>query len=309
MGIFDRTVAGSVKFLPKALVRKVAMHYVAGETLDDAVAQSKELNDAGCMVTIDLLGEAIETEDEANASAETYLRVLDAIREHGVDGNVSIKPTHFGLDIDPALFEANVRRVADHAGELGNFVRIDMEDSPTTDATLAVFRKLREEGYDHVGTVLQTMLRRTLDDVKALEDLSPSFRICKGVYREPAEVAWQEYDEVNASFLEILDYTLPRRAFYIGIATHDDPVLEGAEKLIEEHGLQRDQYEFQMLLGVRPEVRDALVERGHRVRIYVPFGTSWYAYCVRRLKENPKYAGYITKDVLRNPGMLFGGKK
>jgi proline dehydrogenase len=261
------------------------------------------------MVTIDLLGEAIETEAEANASADTYLRALDAVHGAGIDGNVSIKPTHFGLSISKTLFVNNVRRVADRARELDNFVRIDMEDTPYTDDTLAVFRALREEGYDHVGTVLQTMLRRSLDDVKALEDLSPSFRICKGVYRESEEHAWQEYDEVNASFLEILGYTLPRRSFYIGIATHDDPVIEGAEALIAEHGLTPDQYEFQMLLGVRPRIRDALVERGHRVRVYVPFGTSWYAYCVRRLKENPKYAGYITKDVLRNPTMLFGGKR
>jgi proline dehydrogenase len=309
MGFFDRTVAGSVKFMPRALVRKVAMHYVAGETLEEAIEQSRRLNDAGCMVTIDLLGEAIETEAEANASADTYLRALDAVHGAGIDGNVSIKPTHFGLSISKTLFVNNVRRVADRARELDNFVRIDMEDTPYTDDTLAVFRALREEGYDHVGTVLQTMLRRSLDDVKALEDLSPSFRICKGVYRESEEHAWQEYDEVNASFLEILGYTLPRRSFYIGIATHDDPVIEGAEALIAEHGLTPDQYEFQMLLGVRPRIRDALVERGHRVRVYVPFGTSWYAYCVRRLKENPKYAGYITKDVLRNPTMLFGGKR
>ncbi len=309
MGIFDRTVASSLKFIPKPVVRKVASRYVAGETLEEAVTEAKRLNEAGCMVTMDLLGEAIENEQQANESADVYLDILDAIAEHGIDGNVSIKPTHFGLAISRDLFEGNVRRVADKAGEMNNFVRIDMEDSPYTDDTIAIFRKLREEGYDHVGVVLQAMLFRTLDDMKGLGDLKPNFRLCKGIYREPEEIAHQTYDDVNNAFVEQLAFALPDRDYYIGIATHDDPVIAGAEKLIEEHGLKREDYEFQMLLGVRPELRKALVERGHRVRIYTPYGTSWYAYCVRRLKENPKFAGYVTKDVLSNPSMLFGGSE
>jgi proline dehydrogenase len=305
MGIFDKTVASSLKFIPKPIVRKVASRYIAGETLDAAVTETKRLNELGCMTTIDLLGEAIQNEEEANASADVYLQVLDAIAEHGLDANASIKPTHFGLELSVDIFERNVRRVVEKAASLNNFVRIDMEDSPYTDDTLAVYRRLRADGFDNCGTVLQAMLRRTMDDLVGLGELA-HLRLCKGIYREPEDVAFQSYDEVNAAFVELLEYALPRKECYVGVATHDDPVIEAAERIIEQHGLAREDYEFQMLLGVRPEVRRGLVERGHRVRIYTPFGTSWYAYCVRRLKENPKFAGYVTADVLKNPGMLFG---
>jgi len=308
MGLFDKTVASSVKFMPKAVVRKVASRYVSGETLQQAVQECKRLNDDGCLVTMDLLGESIEDEAHANASADTYLDILDAIEEHQVDGNVSIKPTHFGLGLSVELFEKNVRRVLEKAGAMGNFVRIDMEDHPYTDDTLAVFRKLREEGIEYTGTVLQAMLHRTQADLEGLDDLGPNLRLCKGVYREPEEIAFQTYDDINASFIKMLEYALPKRNYYLGIATHDDPVIEAAEKIIAEHELKREDYEFQMLLGVRQEVRKKLVDRGHRVRVYVPYGTEWYAYCVRRLKENPKFAGFVTKDVLKNPKMLFGTK-
>jgi len=305
MGIFDKTVAGSIKFIPKPVVRKVASRYIAGEKLADAVAETQRLNEAGCMTTIDLLGESITNVEEADASADVYLDVLDAIADNGLDANVSIKPTHFGLALGVEHFERNVRRVVEKARELDNFVRIDMEDSPYTDDTLAVYRRLRADGLDNVGTVLQAMLHRTMDDMQGLGELG-HLRLCKGIYREPAEIAYQSYDAVNEAFVALLEWALPRREYYIGVATHDDPVIEAAERIVAEHELKREDYEFQMLLGVRPEVRKALVERGHRVRIYTPFGTSWYAYCVRRLKENPKFAGYITADVLRNPTMLFG---
>ena len=308
MGLFDKTVASSVKFMPKAVVRKVASRYVSGETLEQAVDECKRLNDDGCLVTMDLLGEDVEVEADADASADVYLDILAAIDQHSIDGNVSIKPTHFGLGLSVEVFERNVRRVLDKAGSMGNFVRIDMEDHPTTDDTLAVFRKLREEGIVYPGTVLQSMLRSTQADLEALDDLDPNLRLCKGVYREPADVAFQTYDEINASFVEMLEYALPKRNHYIGIATHDDPVIVAAERIIEQHELKREDYEFQMLLGVRQEVRRKLVDKGHRVRVYVPYGTEWYAYCVRRLKENPKFAGFVTKDVLRNPAMLFGTK-
>jgi len=306
MGMFDKAIASSLKFIPKPLVRQVARRYIAGETVDDAVGTVRQLNGAGCMVTMDRLGESITHQDEAIASADGYIDLLGTIHAQGLDANVSVKPTHFGLEISRDLFEANVRRVIERARELGNFVRIDMEDSPTTDDTLAVYRKLRADGLDNVGVVLQARLYRTMDDLKGLADLSPSIRLCKGVYLEPEAIAWQSYDDINHAFLALLEHALPRRDYTIGIATHDDPIVEGAEKLIEAHGLTRDQYEFQMLLGVRPEVRKALIERGHRVRVYVPFGTAWYAYCIRRLKENPKFAGYITMDLLRDPTQLFG---
>ena len=309
MGFFDKTIAASLKFVPKPLVRRVARQYIAGEQLQDAIDETRRLNAAGCLVTMDLLGESVTRLEEAEEAAATYLTMLDAIAEHDLDANVSIKPTGTGLTFGQDVFLANIRPVLDKARELANFVRIDMEDSGSTDATLAAWNQLRDEGYDNVGIVLQAMLLRTLDDLKAVEAREPSIRVCKGIYQEPPEVAWQDYDEVNDAFIRLLEHALPRRSYYLGIATHDDPVIEAAERLVAEYGLSRDQYEFQMLLGVRPEVRKALVDRGHRVRVYVPYGKAWYAYCVRRLKENPKFAGYVTRDVLKDPARLFGANE
>lgn len=309
MDIFDKTVASSLKFVPRSVVRRVARRYIAGETIDDALQETRRLNADGCLVTMDLLGESVTDRAEAEASTSAYVDLLQAIHDNGLDANVSIKPTHFGLSVDRALFAANARRVVDKAAELGNFVRIDMEDSPTTTDTIGVFRELAESGADNVGLVLQARLRRTLADLAGMADLSPSFRICKGVYLEPPEIAWQTYEEINDAYLALLRAALPDERYRIGIATHDDPVIAGAEQIIAEAGLARERYEFQMLLGVRPEARAALVEKGHRVRVYVPFGKSWYAYCVRRLKENPAFAGHVTRDLLKDPAAFFGDGK
>ena len=309
MSIFDKTVASSLKYVPKSVVGRVARRYIAGETLEDALVETRRLNSDGCMATMDLLGESVTDRAAAEASTAAYLNLLQAIHDNGLDANVSIKPTHFGLSIDRSLFATNVRRVVQKAADLDNFVRIDMEDSPTTSDTIAVFRELRESGLSNVGLVLQARLRRTLDDIKAMADLHPSFRICKGVYLEPPEIAWQTYEEVNAAYLALLKATLPDERYRIAIATHDDPVIASAEQIIAGAALPRDRYEFQMLLGVRPEVRTALIEKGHRVRVYVPFGKSWYAYCVRRLKENPAFAGHVTRDLLKDPTQLFGDGK
>ncbi len=306
MGIFDKTVAGSLKFIPKPVIRRVARRYIAGERVEDAFDAVRKLSAEGCRATLDLLGESVRSEAEARASADTYLDLLDRIARDGVNASISIKPTHFGLLVDEALFLDNTRRVVARARELGNFVRIDMEDSPTTDATLRGYRALREEGFDNVGIVLQARLRRTPADFRDLAGLRPNVRLCKGVYLEPEAIAWQSYDEINRAYLDQLAYALGHGGFTMAIATHDDPVIEGAERLLAEHAVPRDRYEFQMLLGVRPEVRKALVERGHPLRVYVPFGQNWYAYCIRRLKENPQFAGHVTRDLLRDPGQLFG---
>ncbi len=306
VGFFDKTVASSLKFIPRPIVKRVASRYVAGETLEQAVAEAKRLNEDGYLVTMDLLGEAITTVEEADEITEVYLEILDAIQEHGIDGNISVKPTAVGLATSAAELERNTLRLVQHAKNYDNFVRIDMEDSPTTDDTIAVVRRLREAGYDNLGWVFQAMLFRTQADLEALAPLGPSLRLCKGVYLEPEDIAHQGYDEINTAFVDLLRYLLPRRDHYVGIATHDDPVVEGALAIIEELGLEREQYEFQVLLGVRPELRERLRDAGHRVRVYVPYGTAWHAYCVRRLKENPKFAGFVTKDILKNPTMLLG---
>ena len=305
MGLIDKALGNSLKFIPKPIIRKVAAKYIAGEQVKNAVEETRRLNKCGCLTTIDFLGESIKTKEEADASVKTYLEVLDSIHHHKLDANISVKPTHFGLSLDPALFEANMNRVANRAKELGIFVRIDMEDSSTTDQTLTAFKRLRSNGVSNIGIVLQAMLRRTFDDLRSLEDVAPSIRICKGIYREPEQVAFQKYEEVNASYLRLLEHALPNPKYRIAIATHDDPIVAGAEKLITRIGLKKTDYEFQMLLGVRSEIREGLLQRGHRVRVYVPFGASWYAYCVRRLQENPKFAMFITKDVLKDPSILF----
>ena len=306
IGFFDRTVANSIGLIPKPIIRRVASRYVAGETLEEAIAEAKRLNAEGYLVTMDLLGEAITTVSEADAITRTYTEVLDAIDAHGINGNISVKPTALGLATSPDALERNARVLAEHAAGHGNFVRIDMEDSPTTDDTIAVVRRLREAGHANVGWVFQAMLRRTPADLEALAPLAPNLRLCKGVYLEPEAVAWQGYDEINAAYGALLRDLLPRRDHYVGIATHDDPVVASAEAVIAEQSLEPHQYEFQVLLGVRPELRERLRDAGHRVRVYVPYGKAWHAYCVRRLKENPKFAGFVTKDVLRNPTMLLG---
>ncbi len=306
IGFFDKTVASSIGLIPKPIIRRVASRYVAGETLDEAITEAKRLNEGGYLVTMDLLGEAISTVEEADEITRTYVEILDAIAAHGIDGNISVKPTAIGLASSAAALERNARLLVEHAGALGNFVRIDMEDSPTTDDTIAAVRRIREGGHANIGWVFQAMLHRTAADLEALAPLGPNLRLCKGVYLEPEQIAHQSYDAINDAFGELLAYLLPLRDHYVGIATHDDPVVERALQLIEQLGLERDQYEFQVLLGVRPELRERLRDAGHRVRVYLPYGEAWHAYCVRRLKENPKFAGFVTKDVLRNPTMLLG---
>jgi proline dehydrogenase len=216
--------------------------------------------------------------------------------------NVSVKLTALGLKLDYDVCRENLRTVVEDAASRGNFVRIDMEDSSTTDDTLRLYRELREQGYENVGVVLQAMLRRTVEDIRALADLRPSVRLCKGIYLEPAEIAYQDYEAVRAAFVRGLEALLDVEC-YVGIATHDEWLLHESRRLISMHGLEREQYEFQMLLGVRPELGDELVVEGHRLRIYVPFGRHWYAYSLRRLQENPKIAGYIAADTF---GRLIG---
>jgi len=306
MGSFDKTVAASLRFIPRPLVRRVARQYIAGSTLEEAITETRRLNEAGCMVTMDLLGEELQHEEEATEATQIYLSMLDAIEAHGLDANVSIKPTGTGLTFGIDTLLGNLRLILQRAREHGNTARIDMEDSSTTDDTLRAYRILREEGWDNVGVVLQSMLHRTPADVEALRPLGPSIRLCKGIYQEPPEHAIQGHQGVVDAYIELLTDALSRPELYIGIATHDDQLIEAAEGLIAALGLDRERYEFQMLLRVRPRVRARLVEAGHRVRVYVPFGESWYAYCLRRLRENPKFASYVTADVMKNPLSLFG---
>jgi proline dehydrogenase len=250
------------------------------------------------MGTIDVLGEEITSSEQATALLEEYEDVFDTIEREGLDSNVSVKLTGLGLKLDRDLCRDNLATLVRWAAERGNFVRIDMEDSSTTADTLAIYRELRGAGLDNVGVVLQAYMRRTLDDVAALADLRPNVRVCKGIYVEPAEVAYQGYDTVRFNFVEAVSALLAADA-YVAVATHDEWVVAEALHLLEERDVPVDRYEFQLLLGVREDLGDELVREGHRVRIYVPFGRQWYEYSVRRLQENPKIAGYIALDTLK----------
>jgi proline dehydrogenase len=301
---FDRLVAASLPAVPRVVVRKIADRYIAGETLEDAVATVRGLNALGAMATVDVLGEFISRPEEAEDTATQYERALDAIAAGQLDANVSVKLSALGIEIDRALVDRTLARVLRSARRHRIFVRIDMEHSGLIDETLDVYRGLRGAGHDDVGIVIQSYMRRAEADVAALADLTPSVRLVKGIYLEPEDIAYQAMPEINASYLRLLEQ-LVEQGSYVAIATHDPALLDGALNLIDRRGLGRDRYEFQMLLGVAEEARRKLIADGHRLRVYVPYGRAWYAYSVRRLKENPSIAGYVARDVVRTivPGM------
>jgi proline dehydrogenase len=283
--------------VPGPIVGLFAKGYIAGENLADAVTVVRDLNGKGMMATIDILGEFIEKKEEANFFKNQCLEILKTIDREQLDANLSLKPTQMGLELDKELAFTNIREIVELAAAHNNFVRIDMEDHPCTDDTLDFFRRLRVEFPGHVGVVLQSYLRRTLDDVERLSDGPLNFRLCKGIYNEPRKVAFKDMAIINRSFICCLEQMFVKKA-YVGIATHDEKLVFEAEQLVKKYDLKRDDYEFQMLLGVDMELRDLIVERGHRLRIYVPFGKSWLPYSKRRLKENPSIAKHALKQML-----------
>ena len=283
--------------VPKPLVHRLAQRYIAGPTLEDACRVVKTANAHHKRATIDVLGEEVVRDDEARAIAGAYRDVFETIERQRLDSNVSVKLTALGLKLGYDLCQENLESVVGEAARRDNFVRIDMEDSSTTDDTLRLYRELREAGHENVGVVLQAYLRRTVDDIRALADLHPSVRICKGIYVEPPDLAFQGYEEVRTSFVRALEELLDAGC-YVGIATHDEWLVGEARRIVARRGLDRDEYEFQMLYGVAEPLGNQLVRDGHRLRIYVPFGEHWYAYSLRRLQENPKIAGYIAADTL-----------
>jgi len=280
--LLDRAIVRFLPVVPKPVVRLFSSRYIAGATLADAVRVGRELNANGMKATIDVLGEEIATEDEARAIARAYRDVFAEIEHEKLDANVSVKLTALGLKLSYELCKENVRDVL----RQGEFVRIDMEDATTTEATLRLYRELRAEGHENVGVVLQAYLRRTLDDVRALADLRPNVRLCKGIYVEPPSIAYADPESVRTSFVQCLDALLDAGA-YVAAATHDEKLIRAA--------LERDVPEFQMLLGVREDRARELVADGRPVRIYVPFGEHWYGYSLRRLQENPAMAGTIAR--------------
>jgi len=299
--MFNKMIAGMLPYMPKKLVWLFSKEYIAGETIEDALKVSKQLNNEGIMTTIDVLGEFIKNLDEAEANKKEYLEVIEKAEEAKIQGNYSLKPTSFGLLIDKEVAYQHIREIVAKAASYNNFVRVDMEDSPCTDLEIELFRKLKEEFPKNCGLVFQAYMKRTLDDIKGLEDIHSkenpiNYRLCKGIYVEPAAIAYKGYDLVNEHYLKDLDYMMSKR-MYPAIATHDKPLIEGAYKLIEKYNYKPEEYEFQMLYGVTPALRKSILEKGHRMRVYVPFGKEWFGYSTRRLKENPKMAMTIMKAI------------
>ncbi|HSS76491.1 MAG TPA: proline dehydrogenase family protein [Thermoanaerobaculia bacterium] len=296
MSVFNRLLVTTLPLVPKPIVGRVASRYVAGETLDDAVRVIRKLNQEGAMATVDVLGEEVSEREKALAATEENLRVFAAIEREKLNANVSVKPTLLGLKIDEGFCRDNIGRIAETAKAQGNFVRIDMEDQSTTTATLRIYRELQDR-HGNVGCVLQAYMRRTLADIDDLPAEGASVRLCKGIYIEHRKVAWKGYETVRANFVNALE-KLILRGVYVGIATHDEYLACEATGLLDKHGVPRDRYEFQMLLGVDDELRRILLAAGHRLRVYVPYGRDWYPYSMRRLRENPEVARHVLKAFL-----------
>lgn len=298
MGIVDRVAAASLRFIPRPVVRGISRRYIAGDTLDDAVEVIRQLNAEGCKATVDELGE--ETRDRGRAAKRLgdYKRILDALVVHELDAGISVKLTGLGLSVDERLCRSNLEEITAYAAGSGHFVRVDMESSLYTAATLDIVCDLREN-HENTGAVLQACLRRSHKDATRLAETGTPVRLCKGIYDEPRRISYKDPGIVRENYVLLLEELL-RGGSHVAVATHDEYLIWHALRLLRELGVPRNRYEFQMLLGVDEELRRILVDSGYRMRVYVPFGEEWYEYSTRRLKENPKLAGYVAKDVVRS---------
>lgn len=295
MNPLNKVIVGVLPLFPKKMVRFFANRYIAGDKLPDGINKVKELNSKKIIATMDVLGESIKDKAEAVLSKNESIEVLEEISKTGVNSNLSIKLTMLGLSIDFDLCLGLVTEILECAKEKNNFVRIDMEDSPVTNATIKIYEEVRKK-FDNVGLVLQAYMRRSEKDILRLTEGKANFRLCKGIYIEPESVAYKEKQEIRDNYLKLLRLMFERKA-YVGIATHDDYLIDGAKKIIADLGLPKDKYEFQMLLGVRENLRDKIVSEGEKMRVYVPFGERWYQYSIRRFKENPNVAGQVLKSI------------
>ncbi len=281
--------------MPKSMVQFFSSKYIAGETLESAVDLVKELNSKGIYATLDVLGESVNDFEKATAVFNKTMKVFDAISNNSLMANLSVKPTQLGLSFDEDLAYKHILQLVKRAGELNNFVRIDMEDSPYTDATIRIYKRIFEE-YNNVGIVLQAYLKRTYSDTINLNKLGADYRLCKGIYIEPFSISYKDKQAIRDNYVKVLECML-KNGNYVGIATHDKYLINEAYRLIKEYNIPNDKFEFQMLLGVRSDLRDKIKNYGYKVRIYVPFGEDWYPYSMRRLKENPQIAGHIIKNI------------
>ena len=297
MRVLDSVIARTLPFIPRRLVWRVARRYIAGLELEDAARVIEDLSRRGLRSTVDVLGENVTGREETIGAREAYCAVLARLQSGGFPAGISIKLTQLGLKLDPSLARQNLEVILDRAGALGRFVRIDMEDSSTTDETIRIYREVKER-HPRVGLVLQAYLRRTESDAAALLPVKPDIRICKGIYSEPAGIAFHGHEEIRQNYLRILKLLLESDA-RVAIATHDPDLIERALRLTERLDPRSERHEFQMLLGVGEKLWDGLIAAGHRLRIYIPFGRHWYPYSIRRLRENPRIAGYVFRSLLR----------
>ncbi len=292
-------IANLLPHLPQSFVWKFSKEYVAGKNIEEAIANAKVLNAQSVETTIDVLGEFITSLDQAEANKKEYLDLIEKTHNANLQTSYSIKPTFFGLLLDKDVCKTHIREVVAKAASYGRFVRIDMEDSPCTDMEIEIFRELKQEFPSSVGLVIQAYLKRTYKDIENLADLNTpeapvNLRLCKGIYVEPAEIAYKDHNEINANYLKDLELMLQLKMFP-AIATHDVELVEGAYALLEKYAVDKKDYEFQMLYGVTPALRQSILDKGHSMRVYLPFGADWFGYCTRRLKENPKMVSMAIK--------------
>ena len=296
MKVLSKLIVGTLPLVPKVIIGHFSKNYIAGPDLQDAIKVVRELNAKGMMATLDLLGEEVQNKEQSLDATEQYIDMLNEIDRLKLDCNVSVKPTHLSMDLDKEFCYQNVKRIVSRARELNNFVRIDMEDHTVTSATIDVYLRLKKEYQGHVGTVIQSYMRRTYNDIQNLIKENANLRLCKGIYVEPEEIVFTDMADINKSFIDNMDELL-KNDCYCGIATHDEELVLHAFKTIKELNLAKNRYEFQMLLGVTEKLRDKITEKGHRLRVYVPYGQDWYQYSIRRLKENPRLATMVFQKV------------
>lgn len=293
-------MAHAIPLVPRVLVQKASRRYIAGSTVDEAVARIRKLNALGCAATVDVLGEVVANLQQAERTADEYIEVLDALHAQGLDANVSVKPSALGLLLDEAHCEQNLLRIVHAAARHGNFVRVDMEDTSCTQREIDLFDRLRPENTN-VGLVLQAYLKRTYRDIEPLLGQDRNLRLCKGIYvedrRHLVDDAWRDRRAINAHFEHHVGRCFDTGTF-VGIATHDAELIDAVKALAHSRNIDGSRFEFQMLLGVCEPLRDQLLLAGHRVRIYVPYGKDWYGYSTRRIKENPQIAGYLMRSML-----------
>ncbi|MDP2336510.1 MAG: proline dehydrogenase family protein [Bacteroidota bacterium] len=297
--MLNKLLANALPYMPKKLIWIFSKRYIAGETIEDGLKACRELNRQGIEVTVDLLGEFISTIKQAEENKDQYIDIIERFTAEGINGNFSLKPTMFGLLINKEVCFANIEAVIMKAVEKKTFVRIDMEDSQCVDDELEMYRKLQQKYPARVGLVIQAYLRRTRNDLAQLASMGINgmplnFRLCKGIYTEPKNIAFKEFEEVREHYLDDLNFIFDHN-MYVGIATHDKFLADQAMIIIREKNIDHSKYEFQMLYGVTPELRSSIVKEGHKMRVYVPFGRDWFGYSTRRLKENPKMATHIIK--------------